>query len=154
MTFRFVVPGPPRAKAKKFTARGGRPRGYLDTQTRVFQEMVCRAAQAAKPLEWPSPYRGPVAVKFTAVFPRPAKFCRLSKKDDTKLLGGYTKGRIVYLSRPDIDNISKAILDGLKWANIIYDDTQVVSLDGSRRWYAAIGEEPHTEVVISTEITL
>lgn len=149
MTIEFCVPGPPRAKAKRITTRGGRPRGYLDRDTQAYQEMVCRAALEARPPDWPPDYRGPVEVCVVAVFPRPARLCRVSRRDDTRLLGGISKGRVLYTRRPDLDNVIKSVLDGLKWAGVIHDDAQVVSIDGSRRWYAAMGEVPHTEVRVS-----
>lgn len=144
MTITFKVLGPPKAKAKRFTTINGKPRGFIDKETTAYQESIARAALAAKG-DWPSPYMGLIDVSITAVFPRPKYLLQVNKR--TGCLKS-SPDRIPYRGKPDLDNVIKAVLDGLKWAGIMRDDSQVNSLDGSRRYYAAIGEAPHTEVTI------
>lgn len=55
--------------------------------------------------------------------------------------------RLPCMSKPDLDNIAKIVLDALVLANVMKDDTRVVELRCSKQ-YAAIGEQEHVEVVV------
>jgi Holliday junction resolvase RusA-like endonuclease len=58
------------------------------------------------------------------------------------------KGRLYHTKRPDIDNLEKALLDGLGDAGIFGDDAQVcVRLPGGK-FYGAEGERVGVEVVL------
>lgn len=78
------------------------------------------------------PWTGPVEVSIVAVFPRPQKHRRKSRARKT--------------SKPDCDNIEKAVLDGLN--KIAFkDDAQVSDLSCKKR-IGAIGEAPRTDITI------
>ena len=63
------------------------------------------------------------------------------------MLGGWSEGRIPLISKPDFDNIAKAVCDGITRAGLWTDDCRV--MDGRVvKWRAAIGEAPHTEITI------
>lgn len=141
MSFSFEVPGPPAGKSRVFTTRdhNRRGRGFLTAKTYAFQKAVAFAAQAALPPDWPRKHKYGVWVKVVAVFPRPKYLKRPSAPP----------GRLAYLKKPDLDNIIKAVCDGAKWVGVYSDDSQVRSYDGSDRFFAALNEQPHTEVTIT-----
>lgn len=53
--------------------------------------------------------------------------------------------RIIHSKRPDLDNMIKAVLDALP----IPDDAVVCSISASK-YYAATGEDPQIEILISS----
>ena len=72
----------------------------------------------------------PVAVSIVARFKIP--------KSRAKGKGAYTD-RQPHTSKPDADNVAKAILDGMVKAEILPDDAQVSSLSISKCWGATGG---------------
>lgn len=82
---------------------------------------------------------GPVRVRLIAIMPRPKS---LPKKQGCERLWRATK--------PDIDNIAKAVFDALVTAGIIGDDRQIVDARMSRPT-AAVGETPR--VIVTVEAT-
>lgn len=89
----------------------------------------------------------PVLCKVTAVFTRP------QSRRKTYTIGGverpypypWTDGRVGFVGTPDADQIQKAAVDVCVRAGILVNDT-IVQPDGTERWYAAVGEQPRTEV--------
>lgn len=124
----------PRAFAKQV---GGRfmARVYDAGTAEGWKGDVALAAQACRP---DRPIDDGVRVDATFLFARPARLCR--KKDPP--------GRIPHLSKPDRDNLDKAVLDCLVRVGVLADDCLVF---GGQIWkfYAAIGEAPGAEIVIS-----
>lgn len=55
------------------------------------------------------------------------------------------------VSKPDIDNIAKIVLDSLVRAGVIADDNQVVSLECTKQW-AVYGENGFVEVAIESVV--
>jgi len=53
--------------------------------------------------------------------------------------------RIIHSKRPDLDNMVKAVLDALP----IPDDAVVCSLT-AKKFYAAFGEDPQIDILISS----
>ncbi len=117
----MFVPGRPRPQGSKRIARGRlieSSRGL-----RQWREAVAMAALAARGGKRNWPVVGPVDVH--------VDFVLRTKLD----------------SRPDIDKLCRALLDGLVTASIIADDGQVVRLVAEKR--AAVSEEgAHVEVVM------
>ncbi len=144
----FVVPGRPCAKAKKLAVCNGHARGYNDPQTELYQNQVTTQARRARPADWDGQSREPLySVRVIAVFARPKRLLE-RRKDDT-LKNGALEGRMPYRGKPDLDNVYKAVCDGLTRAAVWADDCQIDNHDGSRRYYAAAGEDPHTEVRVA-----
>ena len=116
---RFVVPGPPVAKARpRVSLRGGVARTYTPRRTTRYEAEVAVAAIDA--MDGRQPLDEPLAVEITARFPVPESWSRSRRE---RALSGETH----YVSRPDIDNVAKAILDGangIVWA----DDAWIVQL--------------------------
>lgn len=78
----------------------------------------------------------PVRVILTAVMPRPASIPKRAGP-----------GRLWRATKPDIDNIAKAVLDALVTAGIIGDDRQVVHLSATKPT-AASDETPRVIVCV------
>tara|TARA_Y100001963_G_scaffold67218_1_gene93694 strand:+ start:2898 stop:3284 length:387 start_codon:yes stop_codon:yes gene_type:complete len=57
-------------------------------------------------------------------------------------------GRIPKTTRPDIDNLCKAVFDALQESGILADDGKIWSAHVDK-YYAAIDEQPRIEITIS-----
>tara|TARA_R110000751_G_scaffold8607_4_gene33618 strand:+ start:3783 stop:4181 length:399 start_codon:yes stop_codon:yes gene_type:complete len=55
--------------------------------------------------------------------------------------------RELKISKPDVDNCAKAILDSMVECKILHDDNLVCILN-IEKWYAALGEEPHMYIEV------
>lgn len=123
----FTIPGKPFGKQRP---RAGLGRVYTPAATVSFEQTVreLAALQIRVPLE------GPVRLTLEAVFV-PAQ--SWSKKRRAAALG------TLHTQKPDLDNIEKAILDGLNRIAFA-DDAQVADVRKSKRW----GERAETIVTI------
>lgn len=124
----FTVPGAPVGKGRpRATAIAGRARLYTPARTAAYEGLVAlaaRAAMAGRPL-----LEGAVALNVHADCPVPASW---SRKRQAEALAG----SLMPTTKPDADNLLKAICDGLNgvaWR----DDVQVVDLRVRKR-YAAV----------------
>lgn len=113
-TIAFTIPGNPVPKGRpRFTRQG---RTYTPAKTKTYEEQVAALARAA----CPEPLKTPVAVLVTAVFPVPLTY---PKKRREACLNGLER----HTKRPDLDNIVKAVTDGMN--GVVYgDDSQIVRL--------------------------
>lgn len=130
LDFTFTVPLAPIGK--------GRPRlsgGRIHTPPKTSRWERDFAFVAAAFL--PKGITGPVRVDIWAVLPRPQSLCRRTDPD----------GPVWAPARPDVDNITKAVLDALQahWT----DDAQVVCGEPVKT-YAPKGESPRVVVRVST----
>lgn len=127
---RFWVPGTPQGKGRaRVSVRGGHARSYTPARTRVYESAIADAARAAG-IDL-APPGVPLAVTVDAWFSIPRSWPRRRAKDALSS-GGWV------LSRPDVDNVAKSVLDAL--LGILYaDDAQVSLLVASKR-YCAEGE--------------
>ena len=94
---------------------------------------------------WPyrpeSPLSGPVRLVFTACMPMPAS---ASKKRRAAM----QEGKIGHIVRPDVDNLSKQLLDAMTRLRFWEDDRQVVELIARKRY----DETPRWEVEVSESV--
>lgn len=129
---RFTVPGIPVAKGRpRITTRGGFARAYTPAKTVAYEAHVASAGRDA--MGDASPYAGPLAVNLTAVFPIPSSWPKARRQSAHW-----------HTSKPDGDNIAKALGDGLNgicW----HDDAQVASW----RVLKCYGETPAVHVEIT-----
>jgi Holliday junction resolvase RusA-like endonuclease len=146
------IPGRPGAKARSrtsfFNRKGERldkPRTYnpesgVRWQTHV---MDCVQAELFK-AGWPKRLEMPIEVSWIAVFPRP------KTKPDHIPKGEWKRGiRCYRTSRPDRDNIDKAVLDGCTRAELWQDDKWAV--DGRLSMvYASESESPALHLRLTT----
>ena len=128
MKIEFTIPGQPVAKGRaRVSIRGGRAFAYTPEKTRMYENQV--GAYASQAMAGRVPMGGPVLVAIEACMIIPASWSAKKRKDAIE-------GKIWPTSRPDLDNIIKAVLDGILRIAIV-DDNQVVHLV-ARQKYAEI----------------
>ena len=112
--FGFTVPGKPRGKGRpRFARMGSYVRTYTPAETASYENLIALEYQAAggELLE------SPVEVYVTAWYPIPKSLSKAKRAE-------MDRGMYVPHSKPDADNVLKAVLDGLN--GVAYkDDTQV-----------------------------
>lgn len=140
----FEIPGEPVAKGRgKVTTRGKFPRVYTPAKTVNYEKLVslCAVNSGMVP---PTPLDCPITLFVTFVHARTHELLKTSKKGVYK----HPTGRIPKITIPDTSNMLKAVEDGLNHAGVWKDDSRVFR-SSQEKWWAAIGEEPHAEVIIS-----
>lgn len=133
----LVVPGEPVGKGRPRVVRaGGFVRTFTPDKTAAWEAKALAIAQAA----WGRrpPHEGSVNVAVRAVRQRTQELMRPKHGD----------GRLLRNTKPDLDNVEKAVYDALVTAGVLADDTYVVGQDGSRSLYCARGEAPRVEIII------
>lgn len=105
---------------------------YTPASANVFRTMAGMAAwEAFKDGELP--ISGPVVIRTTFFLRRPQ---RLKKKK-----------RVVHCQKPDLDNLDKALRDGLTDASVFTDDC-IICGGESHKFYADDDASPRAEVQI------
>lgn len=139
----FFVPGKPVGKGRPLASvRGGRVSMRTPEKTRDYEGLVAHYASVARRASGESfatiyvddgrkvwARQHPVLVSIELRFLRPK---------------GHRKADLAWrhhTQKPDIDNVAKAILDGLVLGGVISDDTQVVGLSILKRWVTDSVEE-------------
>ena len=119
--FEFEIPGKAVPQARpRFTSRGGYVRAYEPKHCSEYKQLVRRCAyeQCAVTAE-NAAYKGPAAITVIEFRAIPKSWSK-NKRETAR------EGVILPVSKPDIDNLLKAIQDaltGVLWA----DDAQVVT---------------------------
>jgi Holliday junction resolvase RusA-like endonuclease len=128
--YTFIVPGDPVAKARpRLNRKSGHV--YTPSRTQRFEDRVAFCAIEAKVPR----FEGPVRVEIQAEWEWPrAKWRRRTPRQWEFRSNG-----------PDIDNIAKAVLDGLK---VCFNDRQVASLV-CVKIYAEQGAPARTVVTVA-----
>lgn len=113
----FIIRGEPVAKGRgRMTIVNGKPRQYTPKKTRTWEQHA--AVCAAEAMEDYPPVECAVRLTITASFPIPASWPKWKKELALA-------GEVHHTSRPDEDNISKAVKDALTMAGVWKDDAQV-----------------------------
>ena len=120
-SYSFTVEGRPVPKARPRVARG---HAYTPQRTKDYEEFVRIAYKNAGGTK----FEGAVFIKIRAVYKAPKK---------SLLYHNRTK-------KPDLDNIAKAILDGLN--GVAYEDDSQVSFLQIEKFY---GKEDYTIISVS-----
>ncbi len=129
---RCTVPGAPQGKGRpRFATVRGRAMAYTPGKTVAYEGLIALAARDA--MADAEPYAGPVAIDATAVFQIPASWSKRRKSEAQW-----------HTSKPDGDNIIKAVGDGLNGV-AFRDDSQVASAT-IRKVY---GETPGLHVTVT-----
>ena len=129
MRVNFTIPGKPFAKQRpRFSRRSGV--AFTPAPTVSFERTVGQIA--AK--HFPAPIEGPVGLTIMATFQPPASW---SKKKAAAHLGR------PHTQKPDLDNLGKALLDGLNRIAFA-DDSQVSSVTMVKSW----GQIEGTHVIV------
>lgn len=113
----FSLSGLPRGKGRpRATVRGGFARVYSDPKTRKYERSIGTIAMAA--MVGRPPLQGPLSVSLRFRMPIP--------KSETKAVrAAMAAGEVAHVGRPDLDNMVKAIFDGLNGV-VFADDAQIV----------------------------
>lgn len=114
---RFVINGNPVPKSRpKFTKSG---HTYTPQKTKDYERVVGQSAWVAMAKEKTSMTKSPVHLEMIAYMPIPKSWSQKKKHQ--------AQAGAIRPSRPDIDNLVKAVLDGCN--KIVYnDDAQVYSI--------------------------
>lgn len=128
MKVTFTIPGQPVPKGRaRMSIRGGHVVAYTPQKTRIYENQV--GAYAAQAMQGQPPIAKAVFVGIEAHMLVPPSWSKKKRQDALS-------GKIWPTSRPDLDNIIKAVLDGVLRVAII-DDNQVVHLV-ARQLYSEI----------------
>jgi len=121
-TVSFSVPGQPVAWGRARVSKSG---GFFTPEkTRRHENMVKSYAQRA--MNGELPFGGPVQIFIEAYMEIP-KSWSIRKKEYAH------RGLILPITKPDLDNITKAVLDALN-KTVFVDDSQIVNLLAQKRY--------------------
>lgn len=138
MTVSFVIPGRPVGKGRpKFARRGVHVTAYTDAKTASFENKVALFAQQAmrgRPM-----FDGPVCLTVIAYFAPPKSAPRARR-------AAMLAGDLHPTARLDLDNICKAVLDGLQGVTFA-NDVQVTWINAGKRY----AETDHIRVEIEPD---
>lgn len=113
----FVVPGQPQGKGRPRVGRvGANARLFTPAKTVAYEGLIAHAAQTA--MAGRAMFEGPVAVEMALHCQVPASW---SKRKQADALAG----RVRPTTKPDADNVVKAVFDGCNGV-LWRDDVQVV----------------------------
>ena len=116
------IPGEPVAQARHRTSfKGGKQRQY--DPSAIAKKDMLRAARDQHPSH--VPYAGPLSASIVFCLARPASHFRADGNVKPKMLDALPT------KRPDIDNLSKGLLDAMN-GFIYLDDKQITSLCASK----------------------
>lgn len=138
------LPAPQGSKRYLGSSPGGRPRA-VESSKRVkpWRHDVMMAAAEAYGREHPSSM--PVAVTLAFAMPRPAShYLPASGRRPEPVLR--PEAPLWPAKKPDVDKLSRAILDALKAGSVYMDDGQVCDLRASKVYVAADQQGVHIHV--------
>lgn len=136
----FLIPGPPKGKGRHRTriakGRGGRQfvAAYTPKDTVEYENLVRMAAAEAMAGRAPTSF--PVSVVIRAFFLVPASW---SGRKRSRALAG----EILPTTKPDLDNVEKAVMDGMNQI-VFRDDVVACEVTKSKRY----SDVPRVEVVV------
>ena len=137
-TVTFTVPGEPQGKGRaRSCIRGGRVATYTPQKTASYEGMIAISAQSA--MAGRTPFDGACAVDLDIRVSVPASW---SQKKRYMALNGLLHPT----KKPDVDNVEKAIFDGMNGV-VWRDDVQAVDVVARKRY----AETPGVDVQV-TEI--
>jgi Holliday junction resolvase RusA-like endonuclease len=131
---RIIVPGQivPWKRAQRRRLGNGAVVTFTDRDVEAYHATVRMAA--GRVMDGRPPFSGAIEVTIIAVFPVPGSW---SQKRRAQALAG----TIAKVTKPDIENSAKGVLDALQ--SVVYcDDRQIVSLS-ARKIY---GDRPRLEI--------
>lgn len=131
----FTVYGEPVAQGRpRFTTIGGHPSAYDPKESKSYKQIVRGEAVKVRP---EVPLAGAISLTVKVYRSIPKSF---SKKKTAAAISGDLRP----ITKPDLDNVIKGIKDALK--SVIWrDDSQVVDLADSGKWYSDV---PRVEITI------
>jgi Holliday junction resolvase RusA-like endonuclease len=135
----FIVEGAPvpKGRPRSFVTDGGRIGHYTPSKTHLYEEMVRLSGLSAMNRGGWRKLLG--AVDLTVVFVMP-----IPKSWNAKRQEAARAGQIVPTGKPDLDNLIKAVKDGLNGV-VWHDDAQVVGLSATKCY----GSPAHAFVTVT-----
>ncbi len=125
MLLSVTIPGDPVAKGRpKLTTISGMARAYTPAKTRNYESLVRLAVEQA--MTGRSPFDCPLDCEISVFLGVPASWSK--KRSAAALLGC-----VLPTKRPDLDNFTKAILDGMN-SVAFTDDARIVDLRVRKRY--------------------
>lgn len=121
MTLHITVPGPPQGKGR---ARFGNGRTYTPAKTVAYEGLIALAGQEA--MNGRDLIERPIYLRVTAIFATPKSWSK--KKRSARPIHWHT-------SRADLDNIIKAVGDGLN--GIVWKDDSQIAMVQAQKMYGA-----------------
>lgn len=121
MTISFSIDGDPVPKARPRLGRGGHV--FTPKKTQLYEQKVKANAQQA--MGQLAPFNTPVKVEIKAFFSIPNSWTKKKKEASDLAPHG---------SRPDLDNVVKAILDGMN--GTVFVDDALVSICDAQKFYS------------------
>jgi Holliday junction resolvase RusA-like endonuclease len=142
----FTINLSPMGKQRvKATIRGAHAAVYTPSLTVAWEHFAAgelRDAWAGRPA---LAANAPLELEVLCVIARPKSLLFKFKRTGAYKHG---TGRIWCTAKPDFDNAGKIVADAMQAAGILGDDKAIC--DGRvRKVYAAVGELPHVEIVLS-----
>ena len=122
----FIVP----KQSARFTRSG---RTYQPKHVVAYKALVSVVVSTARGRR---SFAGPVSVVLVLVMPRTG--ATMTRSSPT--------GRIPHDVKPDVDNLTKALLDGITSGGAWVDDAQVVHLDVTKVRAAIVGEHSRADM--------
>lgn len=152
LTVKFVVPGEPFGKFnQRPTMIGGHARAYSPKENNMYMDRIIGII--GQELRFDSDYvfpKGtPVSVMIVAYFKIPDGHYKYYKKEKASRYDStgqqMLEGKIRPTKKPDLDNISKAVCDGISHqGRVWYDDSQI-AVELLMKYYDS---NPRVEVTI------
>ena len=132
----FDVHGEPKAQPRSRACRRGTHAGVYDPGT--ADGWKSQIAIAARPFVPASPIDSPVRLDIVFLFPRPGRLMRAKDPE----------GQIMHTSKPDRDNLDKAVMDSLTAIGMWRDDC-LVCAGSVEKFYVRKGGTPGALIQIS-----
>jgi Holliday junction resolvase RusA-like endonuclease len=132
---RFTVPGQPQGKGRPRVGQiAGHARMFTPQKTVAYEGFIALQAQIA--MQHHALLEGPVAVRIFIA-------CQVPESKSKKWKADALAGLILPTTKPDKDNVIKAVFDALNGV-VWKDDVQVCDLDSKKRY----STQPRVEVEI------
>jgi Holliday junction resolvase RusA-like endonuclease len=132
----FFIPGTPVAKGRpKFFRRGNFVGTYTPKKTENFENNIFSYAASYARQNSVLPSEGPVSIDVKFFMPRPKSHSKRQREI------------LWHTSRPDKDNLVKAVLDGIN--GVFFKDDSQVCKESSEKLYAAENQQPGIHVTIA-----
>lgn len=130
----FVIKGVPKVKKRPmFSTQGGKLRTYTPKTTATYENLVKLKAEE----NFKHPIDGSISLAIRFYLPRPKRLIWKRRP----------MPEIYSDKRPDIDNLAKAVIDGLNGI-AFKDDGQIADLHITKKFHAG-DDEPKTIVIVS-----
>lgn len=130
----FTVPGEPQGKGRpRACIHAGKVATYTPQKTASYEGLVAVLAQSA--MAGRTPFGGACAVDLQILVSVPASWSK--KKRAVALTGG-----LYPTKKPDVDNVVKAVCDGMNGI-VWHDDVQAVDVVTSKRYAETPGVRVH-----------